>query len=134
MQKLTTLIVCLPNRDKKRSPPSPKRRLYPPLTRNIMHNFHKDIQENGPNCDGFHYYVQRNDKKIIGSYPKQEINQAMKFAKAYSATFPRNRVIVENYDDAGGCSVWANSSRSYDNKTVILFVNGKRKNILSKRA
>ena len=65
--------------------------------------------------------------KMLQSYEKSELKNALKFARVFSKTFKRTRVIVENYSDCGGVSVWKDSNRSHDNKEVILFLGGKRK-------
>ena len=50
--------------------------------------------------------------KVIGTYEKSEIERATKFAKAYSKTFPNNRVCIENFSDAHGLTVLNHSNRT----------------------
>jgi hypothetical protein len=65
--------------------------------------------------------------KLLTSYPKDQFSNAVKFARSYSKTFPYARVILENYLDANGCSVWMGLNKSHDNREIILFIDGKRK-------
>lgn len=74
---------------------------------------------------------QPQSPEIIQSYKKSDLKRAIKFARSYSKTFKNTRVILENYEDAEGLSVWKNSNRSHDNNAVLLFLNGKRKRAIA---
>lgn len=65
--------------------------------------------------------------QVLITYEKANLDSALKFAKVYSKTFKSSRIVVENYDDASGISVWKDLVRNHDNKNLILFVNGVRK-------
>ncbi len=70
-------------------------------------------------------------KKVIQTYPKTELKNALKFARIYSKTFSNVRVTVENYSDAGGIVVSKDNPLNHDNRELILFVNGIRKRAIA---
>lgn len=75
--------------------------------------------------------VSQTRPTVRGAYEKNELKQALKFARSFSKTFKSTRVLVENYPDASGVTVWTGVSRTHDNKEVILFLGGKRKKAIA---
>lgn len=64
--------------------------------------------------------------KIIGTYEKSQKSQAHKFARSYSKTFPNNRIVVENFEDANGITVWSNSNMFVSNE-ISVYIKGTKK-------
>lgn len=64
---------------------------------------------------------------VLKAVGKSKKDEALKFAKVYSKTFKNEVIVVEDYPDAEGVTVWRHHPRMHDGDQLIGFVNGVKK-------